>query len=66
MPTSVFIGADGVVRAVNPGPITVLWEQWKQFGPVRIAQQHLIPKTHRVLRLERIRVNEPVKIEPPR
>jgi len=22
LPTSVFIGADGVVRAVNPGPIT--------------------------------------------
>jgi len=50
----------------NPAPVTVLWEKWKQFGPVRIAQEHVIPKMNRAFHFERIEINKPVRIEPPR
>ncbi len=48
-----------------PGPFVVYWENWKQFGPVKVAQEHVIPKLDRAFRHENIRINEPVKIEPP-
>jgi hypothetical protein len=48
-----------------PGPFVVYWEKWKQFGPVKLPQEHVIPKMDRSFRHENIRINEPVKIEPP-
>jgi len=49
----------------NPGPFQVLWGKWKQFGPVKIAQERVIPKASRSLLLEHIVINEPVDTEPP-
>jgi len=50
----------------NPAPVVVLWEKWKQFGPVRIAQEHAIPKMNRSLLFEHVIINEPANTEPPR
>jgi hypothetical protein len=55
-----------IVVLNGQGPLTVLWEKWKQFGPVRIPQEHYLPKLKRSFRHEHIQVNKPVKIEPPR
>lgn len=49
----------------NPAPVVVLWEKWKQLGPVRIALEHAIPKMNRSLLFERVVINEPVNTEPP-
>lgn len=48
----------------NPKPVTVLWGKWKQFGPVKIAQEHPIPGMKRGF-FEHIQINKPLKIEPP-
>ena len=50
----------------NPAPAVVLWEKWKQFGPVRIALEHAIPKMNRALLFEHVVINKPVNTEPPR
>jgi len=52
------------IKVLNsPGPLTVLWERWKQFGPVKVPQEHVIPKQNRAFYHEHITVNQPVKIE---
>jgi len=55
-----------IVVLNGKGPVVVLWEKWKQFGPVRIAQEHRVPKMNRSFYHEHIEINKPVKIEAPR
>ncbi len=64
-PKGEFVRSDIVVLN-GKGPFVVYWENWKQFGPVRIAQEHVIPKMNRSFRHERIEINKPVRIEPPK
>lgn len=54
-----------IVVLNGKGPFVVYWENWKQFGPVKIAQKHVIPAMNRSFSHEHITVNKPVKIEPP-
>jgi len=64
-PKGEFVRTDIVVLN-GKGPVVVYWEKWGRFGPVKIAQEHIIPQMRRVFRHEHIKINEPVVIEPPR
>ncbi len=64
-PKGEFVRTDIVVLN-GAGPVIVYWEKWKQFGPVRIAQEKVVPKMNRSFFHRNIIINRPVEIEPPR
>jgi hypothetical protein len=44
---------------------TVLWREWKWFGPVRIAGERYLPQSGRRLIFDNLKVNEPVSVQAP-
>ncbi|MFB3882256.1 MAG: hypothetical protein ACE149_13395 [Armatimonadota bacterium] len=55
-----------IVVLNGKGPFVVYWEDWKQFGPVKLPQKHVIPAMKREFRHENIRINQPLRIQPPK